>query len=1379
MSTEPWIPPRRRVDAPDSKEVSVETEVPPPPEIKEVVPPSKWQRLLPILMVVAIVGMIGIFLASGIRKITSPTMLLFPIMFAVSALGMMGGYGNSGGPKTAEINALRRKYLEMLSNLRTKVYSRAAAQYDYLSHFAPPPSALAAMVGGPRTWERSRPAKDPTYFLAVRAGVARQRLGGGMKMVDAPPDNVIEPVSRVFAERFFRAHRAVEGMPTIIDLKTHRSVQFFGTGDVLGVIRSMLLQLAVFHPPNLVLIAVVTDDPEQWDWIKWLPHNQNPHRRDAMGTERMVYTPADGPAALEKILAGRGDFSADEAFTGNKPWLIVVADRIERGIAGCGEGMEAVTVLRRGGEDEDGLEVMGARVEIAPDGRARKRKMTADDPLANWLSAVDSVGIAQARQIARRMARWRAVTDKQAVSGRTSDSSKTVQSWASLHGVVDLGVMGNSLWRHHPEGDRGRMRTAIGWDKTGAPVEVDIKEEAEQGMGSHGLILGYTGSGKSTFLVNLLLGLVALHTPEELNLILIDYKGESTFDGFEKLKHTVEIISNLSSQDMIDRLSAVLRGEVERRQRLRSEMGMATTGKKFRDARTYLKARERGANIPPFPTLLVVTDEFTALLKDHPEFRDDYEHLARQGRADRICLMLATQSLTGVSVGQLLSNCGWKIAMKTASGQESQAVIEDKAAYYLTEPGEGYLKVGGAEPRYFRAANPTELYFPPDEQTVGRGERSAVGGITGVAPFTVTAVPIPGQDDTDDEVEAAPVQRTAEELDNAPEVGSVILNQLAGHGTDCLKLWLPPLLKPRPVGRLVADSGLHAGDRAVLTLPIGLLDVPYKHAQQVFTVDLAENNLAMLGRTRSGKSVAMQTLAIAAAKLNSPRRLQIYGLDFSSDSKLLALEGLPHVGGVALRRDNDAVSRVLAEVTEVIEKRSELFRTLRVTGMASYRDKVAQGTAPDDGFGDVLLLVDGFDAFKEDHDDLVPVLAEITNSGLAVGVHVVVAVQVFSTLGRSLNQSFSARIDFKLNSPELSGVNDKKLAESIPADVPGRALDLASHLHLMIGAPRLDEIEAVDDAGLAAAIADISATWQGEGARQVRVLPERVEASQLHVPADWTGSKWTVPIGLYEKDLSPVLFDFMSGRHLNIFGGPKCGKTHLIASMMTSLTSRFTPDEVRFFVVDLKGSELLDAIDEDYLVRWDAIEEVPNPQYKAGDFKAPPKIKKTVPRSSLVTSPTDLAPVMMGVAGSMENRRLKGTETIQERRARSWWSGPEIFLFVDDYSAVANAAPSGFAPLAEHWGNAPMMGIHSVVACPMVTANRMLGSGNSLPKLNNEAGGSNLIMDGLRSEGPVLTVRLDRKPKGRGILLSSEGQEVIQTPVVPELEKALPGAGSS
>lgn len=1376
MSVEPWIPPRLRAEVPSTKDVTVATDVPAPPEVKEVVPPGKLQRVLPLIMVVAIVGMLGIFLVSGVRRMTSPMMLLFPIMFAFSALGMLGGNGGRGGPNTGEINGLRQQYLKMLTKLRSTVYARANAQYKFLAHFAPPPSALAAMVGGIRMWERNKPAKDPTYFLAARVGVARQKLGGGMQMADAPPESVIEPVCRGAAERFFRAHRAVEGLPVVIDLKTHRSVQFFGDGDSAGLIRSMLLQLTVFHPPNLVLVAVVTDNPEQWDWIKWLPHNQNPHRIDALGTERMVYRPGEAAAALKDVLAGRGDFSADAQYQGEKqtdegrqplPWLIVVADRVA--VPGCGEGMEAVTVLRRGGLDEDGLEAFGARVHIGGDGSALKRRMSADDALTYWLSAVDCVDEPHARQVARKMSRWRAATDQQVVGARSGGVVEMERSWANLHGVPDLGSMGTSLWREHREGDPDRMRTPIGWDRNGAPVMLKIAEEAEQGMGSHGLILGYTGSGKSTFLVQVLMGLCSRFTPEELNLVLIDYKGESTFDGFEKLKHTVEIISNLSSQDMIDRLSAVLRGEVERRQRLRSEMGMKTIGKKFRDARQYLKARERGAKIPPFPTLLVVTDEFTALLKEHPEFKDDYEHLARQGRSDRICLMLATQSLTGVSVGQLLSNCGWKIAMKTASGTDSAAVIETKDAYHLEHPGEGYLKVGGAEPRYFRGASVYDPYFPATGQSGPAGKSQEGGGVNAVAPFSATPVPVPGLNE--DEEEHAPVEHTAEEIDNAPEVGSVVLTQLENKGPDIHKMWLPPLLRPRPVGELVAASGLAVGDRAVLTLPIGLLDVPYQHHQEVYAVDLTDANLAMLGRTRSGKSVAMQTLAVSAASLNSPRQLQIYGLDFSADGKLLGLEGLPHVGGVAMRGNVDEIKRVIAEVEEVATKRKELFRASRIAGgMATYRNRLAEKTIEDDGLGDVLLLLDGFDAFKDDHDDLIPRIADLVNNGLAVGIHVVVTVQVFSTLGRSLNQSFSKRIDFKLNSPEMSGVGNKKLAEAIPADVPGRALDLSVGLHLMIGAPRLDDVAAVDDQGLVAAVATIADRWKGQSARQVRVLPSRVAAADLQLAANSRHSRWTVPIGLYEKDLSAVPIDFLYDKHLNVFGGPKCGKTHLLAAMQGYLTSRFTPEEVKFVVVDFKGSKLLDGLDEDYLLRWTGKEAVANPDHDPRQVGSPAKILRDVQRTGLVTNPSELAPVMLDMAASMANRRLKGGESLEVRKARSWWDGPEIFIFVDDYAAVHSAAPGAFAPLAETWANAPQVGMHSVVSCPMSIANRVLGATNSLIKLNNDSGSANLVMDGLRNEGPVLSIRLERKTTGRGLLLSLDGQEVIQTPVVAALE---------
>ena len=179
MSVRPWIPNRssKRVEAPPAEEITVATEVPPPNEIPEVVPPNKFQKLLPLLMGVAIIGMIGIFLSMGIRRM-SPMMLMFPLMFLMAAGGMMAGHGNSGGPKTPEIDLNRRKYLEMLTGLRRKVHSRAAAQYRYLAHYAPSPDTLAALVSSPRQWERSAPDRDPTYFLAPRVGVAPQKLGG-------------------------------------------------------------------------------------------------------------------------------------------------------------------------------------------------------------------------------------------------------------------------------------------------------------------------------------------------------------------------------------------------------------------------------------------------------------------------------------------------------------------------------------------------------------------------------------------------------------------------------------------------------------------------------------------------------------------------------------------------------------------------------------------------------------------------------------------------------------------------------------------------------------------------------------------------------------------------------------------------------------------------------------------------------------------------------------------------------------------------------------------------------------------------------------------------------------------------------------------------
>merc|ERR1711969_201589 len=87
------------------------------------------------------------------------------------------------------------------------------------------------------------------------------------------------------------------------------------------------------------------------------------------------------------------------------------------------------------------------------------------------------------------------------------------------------------------------LTAPIGVAADGAPLHLDIKEAAAGGMGPHGLCVGATGSGKSEFLRTLTLGMIAAHSPEVLNLVLIDFKGGATFLGMDTAQHVSAVIT--------------------------------------------------------------------------------------------------------------------------------------------------------------------------------------------------------------------------------------------------------------------------------------------------------------------------------------------------------------------------------------------------------------------------------------------------------------------------------------------------------------------------------------------------------------------------------------------------------------------------------------------------------------------------------------------------------------------------------------------------------------------------------------------------------------------------------------------------------------------
>ena len=173
------------------------------------------------------------------------------------------------------------------------------------------------------------------------------------------------------------------------------------------------------------------------------------------------------------------------------------------------------------------------------------------------------------------------------------------------------------------DNDLDRLQIPFGHElKTGEIMYLDIKEGAEFGGGPHGMLIGTTGSGKSEFLRTLILSLVAMHHPDQVNLLLTDFKGGSTFLGMEKLPHTAAVVTNMEEEaELVSRMGEVLTGELDRRQihpapgRNPGRRAGALSG-----VAEYEKYRERGADLPPLPTLFVVVDEFAELLQSHPDF---------------------------------------------------------------------------------------------------------------------------------------------------------------------------------------------------------------------------------------------------------------------------------------------------------------------------------------------------------------------------------------------------------------------------------------------------------------------------------------------------------------------------------------------------------------------------------------------------------------------------------------------------------------------------------------------------------------------------------------------------------------------------------------
>jgi S-DNA-T family DNA segregation ATPase FtsK/SpoIIIE len=389
-----------------------------------------------------------------------------------------------------------------------------------------------------------------------------------------------------------------------------------------------------------------------------------------------------------------------------------------------------------------------------------------------------------------------------------------------------------------PEAIRARWRSPAS-----GPVPIGRGTDGDVGIdlfsdGPHALVAGTTGSGKSLLLQTWLLSMALAQPPRRLRFVLIDFKGGATFSPLQDLPHTDSVLDDFDS-GLAFRALVSVRAEITYRERLLADHGCADVA---------------DLADPP-PRLVVVIDEFHALMATHPRAADLLEHLTALGRSLGVHLILATQRPMGVVTGQMKANINIRVCLRVRDETDSFDVIGSEAGAFLPadKPGAACLDSGICITR-FRVAAPfgndahTEAALRPRVRPWGPGPvPSLASGAHGVHVDNIIAA--------------------AHDIARAEDASA--------HR----QVVLPPLPEPEEISAWAAGGSARSAGK-LATSPVGpvaengeigptvtgIIDVPSQQRQQMWTFDPdVDGSTILTGGSPDTVETVLATMALAAA----------------------------------------------------------------------------------------------------------------------------------------------------------------------------------------------------------------------------------------------------------------------------------------------------------------------------------------------------------------------------------------------------------------------------------------------------------------------------------------------------------------------------------
>ena len=633
----------------------------------------------------------------------------------------------------------------------------------------------------------------PTLWrrAAAATDVLRLRLG----LADQPSDIEVQGGPAATA-------RAV---PLVASLPGVRVLGIRGEPSACrGLARSLVLQAAALHDPvDVGIVVLAPGGAAGWGWVRWLPHV-------LPADASCVATVGFDAAQISQRLASLGVTPPAQRTT-----LVVVDGADPVVLDALPDSVVVVWIASDGALPPPRC---GAVATLSDGESPRLDYATASTTLGGAVPDLLTIDVATstARDLARRTSRR--------VTGRQLPA--TVR-WGELAAAPDRSSRSEN-------GPSTEITLGIGTD---GPVRLDLSRD-----GPHLLIAGTTGAGKSELLLTIVAELASSHRPDQLSLLLLDHKGGATLGPCARLPHAVGIVTDLDPLATRRTLLSI-GAELRRREQLLAAAGVP-------DFAGY----QRSGTSAAMPRLVIVVDEFAALVGDEPTGVAELVAIAQRGRSLGLHLILATQRPEGLVSADIRANTRIRICLGVTREQDSRDVIESPAAAFISRrsPGRAYLRCGPGELQLFQAARVTAPPRPAEAVTVTPLPDIALGDPVPLPPRPAAG----GRTELDELIDAAITATRTRQGDPAP------------------RPWLPPLPHKLELSTLPADQGGVAW---------GLSDQPREGRQPPLLIDVGQAATTLIiGAAGSGRSTAAVSMAVAMTAAESPEGLHIWGIDGST-----------------------------------------------------------------------------------------------------------------------------------------------------------------------------------------------------------------------------------------------------------------------------------------------------------------------------------------------------------------------------------------------------------------------------------------------------------------------------------------------------------------